>query len=450
MARLQDPQQASGERLLAQLDDALTRYESAQCFSCGGSLPVSPTSDYGDFTSEKKPVTCPRPVIFWRNGRVSKYTTIDCTWTATRDWENSLEELVQDCSPATFGCDDKNVFDEKIRKAGAIGAHSVSTNFNPYDFGIIDAVTRELLPGIVRAGKEPAVERWGIIAELYQLNIYSGPSGMFKSHVDTPRGRTHFGSLVVVLPTEFQGGQERVYLEQPKWHFRNDTIRWVAFYSDCEHEVLPVSAGHRVTLTYHLYVSAHMGGLAQPQLQTPGSKTYPMYCGVKNLLASPTFMRSGGILGFHCSFQYPETWEGTYFYERYPRTLKGIDAVIFAVFRAFGLTVHIKPYNWRVEMADVKTRHQILLSAGVTTGGEPAVNNKELEQFGRGHYVGDEIFSHANWFNEMPQGVSAGAGYLVGAKPTRWLGNEAEVEWDYSFRALFVVVPAFSDRILEA
>jgi len=204
MARLQDPQ-ASGARLLAELADSVTRYESAQCFSCSGSLPLSATSDFGDFTSEKKPVTCPRPVIFWRKGKVAKYTTIDCTWTATRDWENSLEELVQDCSPATFGCDGKDVFDEKIRKAGALGAHSVTTNFNPYDFGIVDDVARELLPGIVRAGKQPAVERWGIVAELYQLNIYSGPSGMFKSHVDTPRGRTHFGSLVVVFPTEFQG-----------------------------------------------------------------------------------------------------------------------------------------------------------------------------------------------------------------------------------------------------
>jgi hypothetical protein len=116
-----------------------------------------------------------------------------------------LDELVQDCSPATFGCGGKNVFDEKIRKAGALDAAFFSTNFNPYDFGIVDAVAQELLPGIARAGKQPAVERCGVVAELYKLNVYSAPSGMFKPHVDTPRGRTHFGSLVVVLPTEFQG-----------------------------------------------------------------------------------------------------------------------------------------------------------------------------------------------------------------------------------------------------
>lgn len=206
MASLQHPQQTLGEGLPAQLDDAMTSYQSASSFSCGGSLRILPRcgsgTHYGDFTSAKKPVTCPRPIVFWGKG---KHTTIDCLWTTTRSWENSLDDLVQDCSPATFGCDGENVFDEKIRKAGALAADFFSTNFNPYDFGIVDTVAQELVPGIVRAGKQPAVQRWGVVAELYKLNVYSAPSGMFKPHVDTPRGRTHFGSLVVVLPTDFQG-----------------------------------------------------------------------------------------------------------------------------------------------------------------------------------------------------------------------------------------------------
>lgn len=93
----------------------------------------------------------------------------------------------------------------RFAKQARLAADSFSTNFNPYDFEIVDAVAQELLPGIVRAGKQPAVERWGVVAELYKLNVYSAPSGMFKPHVDTPRGRTHFGSLVVVLPTDFEG-----------------------------------------------------------------------------------------------------------------------------------------------------------------------------------------------------------------------------------------------------
>jgi hypothetical protein len=176
-------------------------------------------------------------------------------------------------------------------------------------------------------------------------------------------------------------GKERVYLDK-QW-FDQGTIRWVAFYSDCEHEVLPVTAGHRITLTYQLYVSECIGGHVQPQLQMPDSKSYPIYRCIKDMLASPTFMKNGGILGFRRAYQYPETFEGTYFYERYPLTLKGIDAVIYAVFRALELTVHIKPYEvGRIiggEIADAKMRFQSL-STKEATGGGPVANEVRTTQ----------------------------------------------------------------------
>jgi len=40
-------------------------------------------------------------------------------------------------------------------------------------------------------------------------------------------------------------------------------LHWAAFYSDCEHEVLEVTEGHRLTLTYNLYAvrgNGQMGG----------------------------------------------------------------------------------------------------------------------------------------------------------------------------------------------
>jgi hypothetical protein len=40
---------------------------------------------------------------------------------------------------------------------------------------------------------------------LYKLNVYSAPSGFFKAHVDTPRGETQYGSLVVSLPVDHEG-----------------------------------------------------------------------------------------------------------------------------------------------------------------------------------------------------------------------------------------------------
>ncbi|KAM6505592.1 hypothetical protein FSOLCH5_013767 [Fusarium solani] len=364
--------QTSGEILLTQLQDAITQYDITAGFSCSGSLDISYTKPKS-FDKAEKP-TCPEPAIFWHKGKVGKRLTLAGRYTTLKPWENSLDELVEDCRPATFGRDGKDVLDEKIRKAGAMEASCFATNFNPYDCGIVDVIGRKLLPSIVRAGKQQAVDRWGVLAKLYKLNVYSAPSGMFKPHVDTPRGHTHFGSLVVALPTTYEGGQLRVVLkgketvglDQPEWDYP-PRIRWVAFYSDCEHEVLPVTAGHRVTLTYELWVADYLGGLTQPQVKTPGSAHYAIYERTKAMLSCPHLLRYGGVIGYWCAYQYPETFVGTEHYERYLRTLKGVDAAIFAVFRSLGLTVHIKPFDAGQTISsgvflDQRTRFGCLLS----------------------------------------------------------------------------------------
>jgi hypothetical protein len=57
---------------------------------------------------------------------------------------------------------------------------------------------------------------------------------------------------------------------------------------------------------------------------------------------------------------------------------------------------------------------------------------------------------NVKWFNEEWLN-NVGAGYHEVAMPvTTWIGNETEIEWEYSFLALLVVVPAFSKRELEA
>ena len=100
-----------------------------------------------------------------------------------------------------------------------------------------------------------------IRAELYKLNLYTGPGGHFKSHVNAPRSGDMFGSLVVCLPTQFSGGalvarhgnQEVVF----DWSSSSDdplnVVHWAAYFSDVEHEILPVTSGHCLTLTYNLY-----------------------------------------------------------------------------------------------------------------------------------------------------------------------------------------------------
>lgn len=198
-----------------------------------------------------------------------------------------LEGLLKACAPATFGKKGDEVLDESYRKAVKLDSNQFSTSFNPYEVGIIDAIAQSLLPGIVRPfsdGNSKHEEHLGVAAELYKLNvsqsliqaqkglhcndatafescrpsfchpltakqIYSGPSGKFRAHVDTPRSATQFGSLVVCLPHAHQGGSLRVAHgdQELTWDWGSDNpgvIKWAAFYSDCEHEVMEVTSGH--------------------------------------------------------------------------------------------------------------------------------------------------------------------------------------------------------------
>jgi hypothetical protein len=167
------------------------------------------------------------------------------------------------------------------------------------------------------------------------------------------------------------------------------------------------------------------------------------------MLSSHMFMKKGGILGFHCTYQYPQTSEGTYYYERYPRTLKGTDAVLFTLFRAFGLTVHIKAYKGHCygSADDATKRCRGLISTQDDIGGESEMN--QMSNFESGRYVGEEIFRGVAWFNEWAPKEDGKEYHEVARPVTNWIGNETEIDWEYAFLVLLVVVPEFSKRELK-
>ncbi|KAK5171276.1 uncharacterized protein LTR77_004420 [Saxophila tyrrhenica] len=180
-------------------------------------------------------------------------------------------------------------------------------------------------------------------AELYKLNVCSGPSGMFKAHVDTPRSDMQTGSLVVCLPVPFEGGalavrhsgREVVY----KWGIDKPAIRWAAFYSDCQHEVLEVTSGHRVTLTYNLFLAPGTGLLtgAMKCLDPP---SLPLYGHLRKALTTKQFFPKGGYLGFHLAHSYPHTHERLH--QFVASMLNGSDMALYEVAMAMGLVVALE------------------------------------------------------------------------------------------------------------
>ena len=119
--------------------------------------------------------------------------------------------------------------------------------------------------------------------------------------MDTPRSELQFGSLVVSVPCYHQGGQLIVRHAQHSMTFdwgmsspkaANPAIHWAAFYSDCEHEVMRVTEGHRITLTYNLYYTLGLGGLAgkSPAMHV---QSLPLFQYVREVLNRADFMTHG-------------------------------------------------------------------------------------------------------------------------------------------------------------
>lgn len=221
--------------------------------------------------------------------------------------DSNLERLVQHCQPATFGRGGKDVYDESYRRAGKMDPTAFCTTFDPYSSGIIDTVAQVLLPSVY-----DSVTHRGVRAELYKLNVYSGPSGKFKPHVDTPRSRGQFGSLVVCLPVEHEGGQLKVRHRGEETTFDwsatpgkadekkggpngNAAVQWAAFYSDCEHEVLEVTSGHRITLTYNLFAVRGSGRMTGHSLSpNPLNPTHlPLFDTIQRTLSQDPFNGQG-------------------------------------------------------------------------------------------------------------------------------------------------------------
>ncbi|KAI1787706.1 hypothetical protein LXA43DRAFT_950863 [Ganoderma leucocontextum] len=268
---------------------------------------------------------------------LSKATTVD------------LDKLTEACEPAPFGRNDETVFDESYRRAREMEPDEFKLAFDVERTGLMEVVRSYLLHG--------SEEDRFVKAELYKLNVY-GKDSFFKPHKDTPRADNMFGSLVIALPTPHQGGELVLRHNDHEWTFDSGTllsgpgatsrIAFVSFFSDVEHEVLPVKSGHRLTATYNLYFSPTRTAYSTPPstalriLQPSGAVTSTVSSALAALLADPRILPKGGTLGFGLQHQYPlpKAWTvgDDNPLDALQGWLKGSDAALFRACTEHGLT----------------------------------------------------------------------------------------------------------------
>lgn len=149
-------------------------------FFCGGEVRISDHQDESVGHSKHSPQSngefISDPIVL-RWDSPSNESTRKLTFPPA-DGEIAIEDLLRDCAPATFGIGGEEVLDESYRKAVKLDAHQFSTNFNPYDVGIVDAISQVLLPEIAKpiADRKAAFgDNSGVVAELYTLNVSDDP-----------------------------------------------------------------------------------------------------------------------------------------------------------------------------------------------------------------------------------------------------------------------------------
>jgi hypothetical protein len=162
-------------------------------------------------------------------------------------------------SRAPFGRGTKTITDLSVRKTWQIEADKLSL---PKWF------SERIEPILLKQAVEGLGEDNGNDYQLHlqKLLIYE-QGDFFAPHADHETRAGMLGSLILILPTEFCGGElvvraptgngasEPDKSKQVTYDFAENSracMQYATFYGDCCHEVMPVTGGLRVCLTYNI------------------------------------------------------------------------------------------------------------------------------------------------------------------------------------------------------
>jgi hypothetical protein len=153
-------------------------------------------------------------------------------------------KLIEFGQPARFGRGEETLTDPGVRDTWEIPQHLVRATWDDVMLRVIcETIKQEL--GLPNGSS--------LTPDLHSLLVYE-PNQFFLTHQDSEKDDSMVGTLVVTLPSNFTGGELMVgHNEEWKAYRGSKTVlSLVAFYADCQHEVLRVKSGYRITLTYNL------------------------------------------------------------------------------------------------------------------------------------------------------------------------------------------------------
>ncbi|KAI3391104.1 hypothetical protein diail_7955 [Diaporthe ilicicola] len=151
------------------------------------------------------------------------------------------------CEKAPFGRGDNTVVDESVRRTWQLDA-SLFRCSNPAWPAFLDTVLRE---AVQKLGMPE-----GVRASPWKLLLYEEGS-FFRPHKDSEKEPGMIGTLVISLPSEYDGAEVHISHSNRRHVFETSAsskfnLTALAWYSDVTHEVKPLTAGYRLVMTYNL------------------------------------------------------------------------------------------------------------------------------------------------------------------------------------------------------
>jgi hypothetical protein len=173
-----------------------------------------------------------------------------------------VKSLKSVCEQAPHGQGEKTVVDTSVRCVWRLKPDRFSLT-NPAWSGLLDQI-------VTRVQGELGLKGQKLDAHLYDLLLYE-KGGFFLPHRDGEKLDRMVATLIVVLPSSYEGGElvirhegqeENIDFSGPQSEFQ---VHFAAFYADCEHEVKPLLSGHRLCLVYNLVLAKSKKPIGAPR-----------------------------------------------------------------------------------------------------------------------------------------------------------------------------------------
>ncbi len=186
----------------------------------------------------------------------------------------TAKELMTHCRQAPYGKGEKTLVDTSVRRVWRM---------EPDRFSLENPEWQRFIEGTVKKVQEElGLEDQKLQAHLYDLLLYE-PGSFFLPHRDGEKLDRMVATLVIVLPSSYEGGEIVIRHEGQERTIDFTNVEnslfynhFVAFYADCEHEIRPVRKGYRLCLVYNLTLGKSKKTITAPRVAEHIEKIRPL------------------------------------------------------------------------------------------------------------------------------------------------------------------------------